>query len=76
VCLSFVTHRLESPLSQAKRPQSLLLPGDVGSQDAMDLQSRPGEPEHESSLFTSHGREEVLTAIKMHSCAKRVRSQE
>jgi hypothetical protein len=31
----------------------------------MDPQSQPdGEPQDEMSIFTSHGREEVLTTIK------------
>jgi hypothetical protein len=40
----------------------------------MDPRSRPdGEPQDEMSIFTPHGREEVLTTIKS---AQNMRSQE
>jgi hypothetical protein len=46
----------------------------VGGPKMMDPRSRPdGEPQDEMSLFTSHGREEVLTTIKS---AQNMRSQE
>jgi hypothetical protein len=42
----------------------------------MNPQSWPGEPQDEMNLFTSPGREEVLTIIEMHRSAQQKNAQE
>jgi hypothetical protein len=67
---------LEISISDNSKARSMFLQECVGG-PRLDSTSWPDrEPQHEMSLSNSHGREEVLTTIKMHRSAQQKNAQE